>query len=106
MEMLEAADRAYAQKVFEEEEMRLKELNAQEMRDAEIARKFQEEMDQRAQERERMNQQLNIQRNHMRSSSIDDSDGLSRRATARSTQRKKKFASTVNVGERIKLHSG
>jgi len=108
MEMFEAADRAYAQKVFEEEELKLNQIMSkrreQEALDAELARKYNEELNERAQKREEMNQKLNIQR-HIRSSSVEDSDGLVRKSTVRSTGRKK-FASTVNVGERVKLHNG
>lgn len=112
MKMLEEADHAYAQTVYEREQLRLRELNEQEARDAEIARRFQEEMDNRAKQREEMNKKLNIEQRHFRSSSMDDSGNPSGRSTTvrnndtiRGTQRKKKFASTVNVGEKLKLHN-
>jgi len=107
VKMLEEADHAYAESLYEQEkreqEMRIKEMAEIAKRDEQMARELAEKLE--CQEKERMarNTQLKISPDRsIRSSSVEPQPTLTKMATAR----KKKMATHVDLGEQIKLHNG
>merc|ERR1719361_2775502 len=107
LEMLEAADHAFAKALFEQEQrqqtMRLQELKQREQEDLELAKKWQQEYETRASARKQVKQNLNIQPLpvHSRTPSVDSNRGSTVRGT-----RRKKFANTIALEEKVKLHNG
>jgi len=107
VKMLEEADHAFAESLYEqekrEEEMRIKEMAEIAKRDEQMARELAEKLERQENERMARNTQLKISPDRsIRSSSVEPQPALTKMATAR----KKKMATHVDIGEQIKLHNG